>query len=35
MLPMLDRLRDVVQNSLDRKVCNTLNTVVMTRSSRR
>ena len=29
----LDRLRNVVQHSLDRKVCNTLNTVVMTRSN--
>ena len=29
----LDRLRDVVAHSLDRKVCNTLNTVVMTRST--
>jgi len=28
-----DRLRSVVQCSLDRKVCNTLNTVVITRSS--
>jgi glutamate-5-semialdehyde dehydrogenase len=29
----LDRLRNVVQHSLDRKVCNTLNTVVMTRAN--
>ena len=29
----LDRLRSVVQFSLDRKVCNTLNTVVITRAN--
>jgi glutamate-5-semialdehyde dehydrogenase len=29
----LDRLRNVVQHSLDRKVCNTLNTVVLTRAN--
>jgi glutamate-5-semialdehyde dehydrogenase len=29
----VDRLTDVVQFSLDRKVCNTLNTVVLTRST--
>ena len=29
----LDRLRNVVQHSLDRKVCNTLNTVVLTTGS--
>ena len=29
----LDRLRNVVQHSLDRKVCNTLNTVVFTRAN--
>jgi glutamate-5-semialdehyde dehydrogenase len=28
-----DRLKNVVQNSLDRKVCNTLNTVVLTEGS--
>ncbi|MEY3277902.1 MAG: gamma-glutamyl phosphate reductase [Actinomycetota bacterium] len=28
-----DRLKNVVQNSLDRKVCNTLNTVVLTSGS--
>ena len=28
-----DRLKNVVQNSLDRKVCNTLNTVVLTTKS--
>lgn len=28
-----DRLKNVVQNSLDRKVCNTLNTVVLTTGS--
>jgi glutamate-5-semialdehyde dehydrogenase len=29
----VDRLKSVVQNSLDRKVCNTLNTVVLTTGS--
>jgi glutamate-5-semialdehyde dehydrogenase len=29
----VDRLKNVVQSSLDRKVCNTLNTVVLTESS--
>jgi glutamate-5-semialdehyde dehydrogenase len=29
----VDRLKNVVQNSLDRKVCNTLNTVVLTEGS--
>ena len=29
----LDRLRNIVQHSLDRKVCNTLNTVVITRAN--
>ncbi|MEY4656929.1 MAG: hypothetical protein RL073_1156 [Actinomycetota bacterium] len=29
----VDRLKNVVQNSLDRKVCNTLNTVVLTAGS--
>jgi glutamate-5-semialdehyde dehydrogenase len=31
----VDRLKSVVQNSLDRKVCNTLNTVVLTTGSLR